>query len=187
MRRCASWSIASSPTLLSLRRSDTRSHNRHGAEPPERVPLLQEALASALVAPRAPSAPVRRALDLLERDEGQLRIATLAETIGLGARQLERRFADEVGIGPKALASVLRFRRALAAMRSGDGDFAAIALRCGYVDQPHLVRDFARYAGAPPTRFALSDAPRTRAEWLAQPRRRRADVAFVQDRSGPRL
>lgn len=157
-----------------------------GAEPHQRVPLLQQALASALGAARAPSAPVRRALDLLERDETGLRIATLAETVGLGPRQLERRFADEVGIAPRALASVLRFRRALDAMRAGGADFAAIALRCGYADQPHLIRDFSRFAGTPPARFAASEAPRTRTEWLADPRRPRGDVAFVQDRSAPR-
>lgn len=69
------------------------------------------------------------------------------------------------------MASVLRFRRALAAMRVDRPDFATIAYQCGYADQAHLVRDFTRYAGAPPGRFVVNDAPQSRSEWLAEPRR----------------
>lgn len=159
--------VADPPLAGALARDLARSV--HGAGPRERIPLLQAALARAVVAPRVPSSPVRRALELLDRDDGTLRVATLADTVGLSPRQLERRFAEEVGIAPKPLASVLRFRRALDAMMAGRPDFAAIAGRCGYVDQSHLVRDFTRFAGAPPTRFVASDAPRTRAEWLRRP------------------
>jgi AraC-like DNA-binding protein len=109
--------IADPPLAATLSRDLARSV--HGADPEDRIALLQAALARALVAPRAPLGPVRRALDLLERDQGTLRIATLADTVGLSPRQLERRFVEEVGIAPKPLASVLRFRRALDAMVAG--------------------------------------------------------------------
>ncbi|UJR85245.1 helix-turn-helix domain-containing protein [Sandaracinus amylolyticus] len=155
------------PLAPTLARDLARS--MHGAEPDDRIALLQAALARALVAPRAPSGPVRRALALLERDDGTLRIATLADTVGLSPRQLERRFAEEVGIAPKALASVLRFRRALDAMTVGSADYPSIARRCGYADQSHLVRDFTRFAGSSPTCFVATDAPRARPEWLRRP------------------
>jgi AraC-like DNA-binding protein len=161
--------VADPPLAAKLSRDLARSV--HGADPGDRITLLQTALARAIVASRVPSGPVRRALELLERDEGTLRIATLAETVGLSPRQIERRFAEEVGVAPKPLAAVLRFRRALDAMMVGSTDFAAIAGRCGYFDQSHLVRDFTRFAGSPPTRFVATDAPRMRAEWLARARR----------------
>ncbi|AKF11615.1 helix-turn-helix domain-containing protein [Sandaracinus amylolyticus] len=155
------------PLAATLSRQLARSVN--DADPGDRVALVQAALARALVAPRAPSGPVRRALELLERGAGTLRIATLADTVGLSPRQLERRFADEVGVAPKALASVLRFRRALDAMTSSRAEFATIARSCGYADQAHLVREFTRFTGSPPTRFLAEDAPRARAEWLRDP------------------
>lgn len=135
------------------------------AEPRDRIALVQRALTHALAAPPASSPPVRRALALLGAAPSA-RVASLAETVGLSPRQLERRFADEVGIAPKALASVLRFRRALAAITHGDRDLASIALACGYVDQAHMVRDFTRFAGVPPRRFVTVEAPRQRPEWL---------------------
>lgn len=141
------------------------------ADPADRIPRLQEALLQALRPSRAPSAPVLHALSLLDRDEPAPDVVTLARTLGLGTRQLERRFRDELGASPKQLASVLRFRRALDALRAPRPDFAAIAHRCGYADQSHFVREFARYTRTPPARFVATDAPRTRSEWLARPRR----------------
>lgn len=143
----------------------------HDAEPADRITRLQEALLQAVRPQRAPSAQVLHGLSLLEREDDSPDIATLADTLGLSTRQLERRFADELGASPKQLASVLRFRRALEAMRARRPDFAAIAVACGYADQAHLVRDFTRYTGAPPGRFVVNEAPRTRSEWLARPRR----------------
>lgn len=141
------------------------------ADPGDRIARLQEALLQALRPSRAPSAPVLHALSLLDGDEPAPDVVTLARTLGLGTRQLERRFRDELGASPKQLASVLRFRRALDALRAPRPDFAAIAHRCGYADQSHFVREFARYARTPPARFVATDAPRTRGEWLARPRR----------------
>lgn len=141
------------------------------ADPADRIARLQEALVTAVRPKRAPSEGVQYGLSLLERETPD--IASLADTLGLSTRQLERRFSDELGASPKQMASLLRFRRALAAMRVGQPDFAAIALQCGYADQAHLVREFARYAGSPPGRFVASEATRTRSEWLAEPRRAR--------------
>lgn len=61
-----------------------------------------------------------------------------------------RRFSDRVfGYGPKALASIYRFQRALSLARAGVslGDAAAMA---GYADQSHLNREAQRLAGATP-------------------------------------
>lgn len=153
--------VADPPVTLQLR-------GVHDAEPEDRISRLQEALLEAVRPKRAPSERVLHALSLLEGVSPD--IASLADSLGITTRQLERSFADELGASPKQMASLLRFRRALAAMRVSRPDFAAIALQCGYADQAHLVRDFTRYTGAPPGRFVANEAPRTRSEWLAEPR-----------------
>jgi len=83
-----------------------------------------------------------------------MRIRDLAAALGLGERRLLRRFDAEVGLGPKALHRLLRFRRVidlLGAVR--EPDWPSIALECGYFDQPHLIRDFRGFAGIPPESY----------------------------------
>lgn len=64
---------------------------------------------------------------------------------------LVERFHEEVGIGPKAVARMVRFNRALTLARTEkDPDWADIAALCGYADQAHLIRDFRALAGETP-------------------------------------
>jgi AraC-like DNA-binding protein len=84
---------------------------------------------------------------------GAVTVRELADTAGLSARQLERRFRMAVGVPPKALARVLRFQAVLQAVGAGAADWAGVALDHGYFDQPHLIRDFQELAGDTPGRL----------------------------------
>jgi AraC-like DNA-binding protein len=102
-----------------------------------RHPGLHEPLAGAIVAGLAPGT-----------DHATLSVAGLAAAVGLSDRQLHRRCRSAFGYGPKTLARILRFRRALALAASGV-PFAAIAYVAGYADQPHLSREVRALAGVP--------------------------------------
>lgn len=79
--------------------------------------------------------------------------------LGIGERQLRRRFADAVGYGPKTLERVLRFQRFLTlAAREAAPDLARLALEAGYADQAHLTRECTRLAGLPPAALLASGA-----------------------------
>jgi len=81
-------------------------------------------------------------------------LARLGTESGLGARQLERRFNDLVGVPPRLFASILRFRALFDALQSGQrSPWLAAAIDTGYFDQAHMIRDFRRFAGAPPQAF----------------------------------
>ncbi|MEW2293872.1 helix-turn-helix domain-containing protein [Streptomyces sp. NPDC006743] len=75
-------------------------------------------------------------------------VAATADELGVGARWLHRRSLTAFGYGPKTLARVLRFQRALALARSGV-PFADTAVRAGYADQAHLSREVRELAGVP--------------------------------------
>ncbi|MEV0170274.1 helix-turn-helix transcriptional regulator [Streptomyces sp. NPDC050803] len=75
-------------------------------------------------------------------------VATTADELGLGARQLHRRSLAAFGYGPKTLARILRMRRALELARTGV-PFADTAVRAGFADQAHLARDVKELAGVP--------------------------------------
>jgi len=85
----------------------------------------------------------------IERSGGRVGIGDLVEQTGWSHRHATSRFTEQVGIPPKAAASLVRFERAAAALREGPA--ADVAARFGYADQSHLVREVRRYAGWTPT------------------------------------
>ncbi|WP_127598275.1 helix-turn-helix domain-containing protein [Nitratireductor alexandrii] len=83
---------------------------------------------------------------------GTVRIGALARSLDCSRKHLNQRFGEEIGIGPKATARMVRFNRALTiARRAETADWAQIAADCGYADQAHLVREFRVFSGASPS------------------------------------
>jgi len=104
-------------------------------------------------APPFVDAVVRRCVAALQ-DDPLVPIETLLALAGLGRRQLERRFADAVGLAPVQLAAVLRFRRAFDLLeRDAQRPWTEAALAAGYYDQSHFIREFRRYVGCRPSEF----------------------------------
>jgi len=78
-------------------------------------------------------------------------VRMLSDELGVGERQLLRRFRFAVGYGPKLLHRVLRFQRFLDLLAADpERDLAATAARTGHADQAHLTRDAVQLAGKPP-------------------------------------
>ena len=109
-------------------------------------------VAGHLVADNPPDIAMTHASRMLADQTAQ--VADVAVEIGLSPRQFRRRFHDTVGYGPKTLQRILRFRRFLSRIDSGDADLAAIAVDVGYADQAHLTRECADMAGLTPAVLA---------------------------------
>lgn len=73
-------------------------------------------------------------------------VAELAASTGWSARRLHRHALRAYGYGPKTLARVLRFRRAVGLARAGR-PFADVAAECGFSDQAHLAREVRALSG----------------------------------------
>ena len=116
----------------------------------ERFALLDAALLRRLAAGPEPAPEVAwtfRRLAAARRPAR--RSAPLADEVGWSRRHLAARWRRDVGLGPKAVARILRFERAHRLVRAGRA-LADVAYECGYADQPHLNRDFRALAGATP-------------------------------------
>jgi AraC-like DNA-binding protein len=135
---------------LTARLSDTRSWI-------ERFDLVEAFLLRRL-ADSVPSSPgIEWSWHRLCRTGGRASISGLATELGWSHRRLIARFREHIGLAPKTAARVLRFDRAVTALRSSnEHGLAAIALDCGYFDQAHLNRDFRELAGTTPTAFLSS-------------------------------
>lgn len=83
------------------------------------------------------------------------RVDALASALDTSVRQLQRLFADYVGIGPKWVIRRYRLREVTERLAQGaEIDWASLAAELGYADQAHFVRDFTKMFGEPPTRYA---------------------------------
>jgi len=86
------------------------------------------------------------------RRSGKISTASAAHGAGLSVRQFERRFAQQVGMGPKLYARIARFEAALDnKARSHPKAWSEVAREFGYHDQMHLVHDFREFSGETPT------------------------------------
>jgi AraC-like DNA-binding protein len=123
-----------------------------------RFAVLDELLSRRLDAQAAPRPEVVRAWRRLVGTRGAIAVGVLAREVGWSPRYLGRQFGVEIGLGPKTAARVARFDAARRLLQTRfaqgrDWDLAGVAARCGYFDQAHLDRDFAEFAGCPPSRW----------------------------------
>lgn len=117
--------------------------------------VLEAVLHARLARARRDDPRVRAAVRMIGRSAG---VGEVARRLGLGRRQLERRFGEAVGVPPSVLARILRFRRA-AELLAGPLPLSRVALEAGYHDQPHMNRDFRAFAGVSPGAYRRLSAP----------------------------
>jgi transcriptional regulator GlxA family with amidase domain len=90
------------------------------------------------------------AVATVDARHGDIRVRDLAASCEMSERQLERLFAEKVGVSPKLYARIRRFRSVLTQFDDPAEPtaprLADLAAWFGYVDQSHLTRDFQSFA-----------------------------------------
>jgi AraC-like DNA-binding protein len=98
---------------------------------------------------------VLEAVARIEESRGEIRIAALADELGLSTRQFERRFKNSAGLTPKQYVRARRFRAAAAALVEDETvKWADRAAEMGFADQAHLAHEFSDLTGRSPVSFA---------------------------------
>jgi AraC-like DNA-binding protein len=122
-----------------------------------RIQLLEQTLLSRLRDDGAFDELSQFSVNRLVTSHGNVSVCRVASECGLSRRQLERRFNATVGIPPKLLTQIVRFRKTQTIIgESTQKDLTVIAYECGYFDQAHMTREFKRFAGLTPTSFRRS-------------------------------
>lgn len=128
-------------------------HRLGEATAANRIWLLQEVLGMRANGRIQADPFVHHCVTRIEAVRGGLRIGDLEKSTGLSTRQLERRFARHLGIFPKTISRVIRFRGVAAAAHPDPPDWVTLAGDFGFADQPHLVREFKTFSGLTPTDY----------------------------------
>jgi AraC-like DNA-binding protein len=97
---------------------------------------------------------VSRGIDLLRRHAGAMSMHALALGLGVTERSLQRGFREHVGVTPKTLARIIRFRAILEqASRERAVSLTSMAHAGGFADQAHLTHEFRQFTGSSPRRL----------------------------------
>ena len=110
-------------------------------------------------------ARVAHASRAIDRAGGAVQVRALPHALGITRRQLERIYAEHVGLTPKMACRVARVRSAMDRIRRDPRSAGSrLALDCGWYDQPHMIRDFRLIAETTPAAYArevanFQDAP----------------------------
>lgn len=86
---------------------------------------------------------------------GGASVADITARSGLQHRQLQRIFARDLGMPPRAYLRLLRFRGAMIEVQESPASLADAAAGQGYADQAHMAREFRSFAGVPPREARL--------------------------------
>jgi AraC-like DNA-binding protein len=119
-------------------------------EPVDKVAVLEKLLTSLLLESGSDLRLLGIAAKIVGR-AGMISIDDLAYQSGLSGRQLERRFLNDIGVGPKLLSRILRFQQVFRAVEANRVSWPEVAVDCGYYDQAHLIRDFRQFAQQTPS------------------------------------
>ncbi len=131
----------------------------------ERVARMRRFLLNRMEARRID--PVAREAILALKRDPAITMNELVSHLGVGERNLQRRFKKQIGISPKQFARVARIQSVVAVRLKGS-DWANVAYEVGYNDQAHLINDFRSLVGAPPEAFFRSTTGAEYRHWNAR-------------------
>jgi AraC-like DNA-binding protein len=134
---------------------DIRNELSATTDPRARLAIVERGVARQAALRRRPDdGPLGRALcDAAESDAGAS-IGDLAARFGLTHRRVIGVFDRAVGLKPKTYQRVRRLRHVLRLVdESPRPTWTAIAHRCGYFDQAHLINDFRLLTGISPGHY----------------------------------
>jgi AraC-like DNA-binding protein len=94
------------------------------------------------------------AVQAIQFNKGQITVDRLAQYTNLSNRQLERKFNAMVGLTPKQLCRIVRFRYVFKYLARNPGDsWTSVAQGCGFYDQSHLIHEFKFFTGFSPQAY----------------------------------
>ena len=117
-----------------------------------RITLIEESLLQLLLrSPIRADGLLETSMQYIYECRGSLTIGTLAEKVNYSERNLRRIFQSELGVSPKELIRIIQFQSLLQELYRGtDATFTDVALKYGYYDQSHVIKNFKTYYGVSP-------------------------------------
>nr|WP_299386209.1 helix-turn-helix domain-containing protein [Allomuricauda sp.] len=124
------------------------------ADTQERIAIVEKFLLERLGETSTVDTIVESTVSAFLATDGNTSISNILKNDPSKRRQLERKFAKQIGISPKQLGKVIRLQSALKMMLNNEGrNLTNIAYESHYYDQAHFIKDFKEFTGISPKEF----------------------------------
>ena len=124
----------------------------------ERIEILEKFLLARLNNKSFVENIVKSTVNALLLTKGNESIKTILKEDLSKRRQLERKFANQIGVSPKQLGKVIRLQTALKMLLNKEKkSLTNIAYESEYYDQAHFIKDFKEFTGTNPKEFLGSE------------------------------
>jgi len=121
-----------------------------------KLSAVQRYLLGALDASGRPDMLVEWAVGKIQESQGMMRMSDLCRQSGYSERHVELRFAERVGMSPKALARIQRFLPLIKAYLGRRTSVRFDDALDRYYDRSHFVREFRQFTGLSPRGYQRS-------------------------------
>ncbi len=106
-----------------------------------------------------PKHPVDAVNELFPASTFRFSLDTLARQVYLSPRQLERKYLERIGVSPMVYYRIRRFNHAFQMKENCPSlSWLSVAIRCGYADLQHLIKDFRQFSGITPSALIQEEA-----------------------------
>lgn len=123
----------------------------------KKIQLIQGYLAK-LLSKTEPDLFLDHCIRQIENSKGLVTVTELGRQTGYSSRWIYEKFIDKVGLSPKTLSSIVRFNRFYQQWAKGPSpDFFRGDLYDYFYDQAHFIKEFKRFTGFSPLKFAKSE------------------------------
>ena len=92
-------------------------------------------------------------IDYLYKDPKNQSVINIAKKLDCNQRQLFRIFKRNYGLSPKVLLNILRLHLCLTLLLEENANLIDIAIKCGFYDQSHFIKEIKRYTNISPLKL----------------------------------
>ena len=117
----------------------------------QQIAIVEQFLLSELHKPRTDPL-IDCAVRKIKLTNGDIRIRDLAASLSISQDAFEKRFNRAIGASPKQFAKIVRLRNVINTYPQAR-NLTDAALRAGYFDQSHFIKDFEAFTGKTPKDF----------------------------------
>jgi len=120
----------------------------------EKIQIIQTFLIRLLIRSE-PDQVLDYCIQQIKNSRGLATVSDLVSKTGYSNRWIYEKFMEKVGLSPKSLSSVIRFSQFYEQWaKQPESDFFNRDLRNYFYDQSHFIKDFKRFTGLSPLKFA---------------------------------